>query len=209
MKVLLINGSPKPKGCTFTALSIIAKELSEQGIESEIFNIGTTPIIGCIACKQCHKNNLGKCIFDNDVTNKCIELAEQADGIIVGSPVYFAGPNSALCAMLDRMFFSANAKFNFKPAAAIASARRAGTTATIDRINKYFSFANMPIVSSMYWNEIHGNTPEEAMQDEEGVQIMRTLGRNMAWMLKNIEAGKEKGIEQPTPEARTMTNFIR
>ncbi len=209
MKVLFINGSPRPKGCTYTAMTIIAKELEAHSIEVEFFNIGNKPVRGCIACKQCHAKNLGKCIFDDDIANKCLEKMSEADGIIIGSPVYFAGANGSLTSVLDRVFYAASNKFNFKPAAAIASARRAGTTATLDRLNKYFLFANMPIVSSMYWNEIHGNTPEETLSDEEGVQIMRVLGKNMAWLLKSIEAGKNNGINPPEIETRIMTNFIK
>ncbi len=209
MKVLLINGSPKKNGCTFKALSIIAQELNEEGVETQIFDIGSKPIRGCIACKHCHKTASNKCVFNDDPTNECIELMSKADGVVIGSPVFFAGANGALTAMLDRVFYAANSLMSFKPGASIASARRAGTTATLDRLNKYFLFANMPIVSSMYWNEIHGNTPEETIKDEEGVQIMRILGRNMAWLLKSIEAGKTNGIPEPKTEQRIMTNFIR
>lgn len=203
MNVLLVNGSPHKNGCTYTALSEVARALEEDGVSTEIFHIGTKPVHGCIACGGCAKT--GRCVFTDDPANEMIERAQAADGIVVGSPVYYAGPNGALCALLDRMFY-AGSGFEFKPAAAVVSARRSGTTATFDRLNKYFTINRMPVVSSQYWNAVHGNTPDEVRQDEEGLQIMRTLGHNMAWMLKSIEAG-----DQPLPAAEPFkqTNFIR
>lgn len=206
MKVLLINGSPNKNGCTYTALAEIEKELNKENIETEIFHIGTNPIRGCIGCGKCNNN---RCIFNDDIVNEALEKCENIDGFIVGSPVYYASANGALISLLDRMFYAGGRLLKYKPAAAIASARRAGTTATIDQLNKYFTISNMPIVSSQYWNMVHGNTPDEVKQDLEGLQIMRVLGSNMAWLLKCIEAGKEKGINIPNQEPRVRTNFIR
>lgn len=206
MNVVLINGSPHKNGCTYTALMEVAGELNQQGIETKFFHIGAKPISGCIACGMCKKS--GYCVLKGDSVNECIDLVKQADGIIVGSPVYFAAPNGALCAFLDRLFFLKNAPYADKPAAAIVSCRRGGASATFDRLNKYFTISNMPIVSSQYWNSVHGNTPEEVKQDVEGLQIMRTLGKNMAWLLKCIEAA-EGSVPRPEREAWTPTNFIR
>jgi multimeric flavodoxin WrbA len=204
MKVLLINGSPHKEGCVFTALSEVAGELNKDGIDTEIFHIGTEPVRGCIACRQCMK--LGKCVFD-DVANEIGELMLAADGVIIGSPVYYAGANGALCALLDRAFFSA-AKGGFagKPAAAVVSCRRGGAGSAFDRLNKYFTINGMPVVSSQYWNAVHGSNPEQVRQDLEGLQIMRTLGRNMAWLLRSIEAG---ALPLPEREPQLFTNFIR
>ena len=203
MKVLLVNGSSHKNGCTYTALSVVAKALEQDGIETEIFHIGTKPVRGCIACGSCRK--LGHCVFTDDPANELSEKMQTADGIVIGSPVYYAGPNGALCALLDRAFYSGS-DFAFKPAAAVVSARRSGTTATFDRLNKYFTINQMPVVSSQYWNCVHGHCPEDVMQDLEGLQTMRALGHNMAWMLKNIAAG---GQAHPEPEDRVATNFIR
>lgn len=203
MKVLLINGSPHANGCTYTALSEVAKTLDAEGIETQIFQIGKGPVRGCIACGGCAK--LGKCVFDDDPANEMMGLMKEADGIVVGSPVYYAGPNGALCALLDRAFY-ASGGFALKPAAAIASARRSGTTATFDRLNKYFTMNRMPIVSSQYWNGVHGFTPDDVRKDEEGLQTMRTLGYNMAWLLKSIAAGNQP---MPTIEPWQPTHFIR
>lgn len=202
MKVLLINGSPHANGCTFTALSEVAKTLEAEGIETQIFHIGKTPVRGCIACGACAK--LGKCAFDDDPANEILRHMREADGIVVGSPVYYAGPNGALCALLDRAFYAGDG-FAFKPAAAVVSARRSGTTATFDRLNKYFTMNRMPIVSSQYWNGVHGFTPDDVRKDEEGLQTMRTLGYNMAWMLKSIAEGKQPS---PTIEPWRPTHFI-
>lgn len=206
MKVLLLNGSPHPKGCTYTALSEVAAELEKESIETEIFQLGTKPIRGCIGCGKCSGN---RCIFDDDVVNRFLERAESADGFIFGSPVYYASANGAVIALLDRAFYAGGKLFAYRPGAAVASARRAGTTATLDEMNKYFTICNMPVISSQYWNMVHGNTPDEVRQDIEGLQIMRTLGKNMAWILKCIDAGKSAGIDRPIPEPKTPTNFIR
>lgn len=206
MKVLLINGSPNAKGCIYTALSEAAKTLEECGIETEIAQIGSKAIRGCIGCGGCREKK--RCVFQDDVTNEMIEKMEKADGLIIGSPVYFASPNGNLISMLDR-FFYAGGCFAHKPAAAVASARRAGTTVTLDDLNKYFSIRQMPVVSSTYWNMVHGSCPEDVRKDEEGLQTMRNLGRNMAWMLKCIESGKENGILPPAAESGYRTNFIK
>lgn len=211
MKVLLINGSPHQKGCTYTALSEVASALNEEGIETTVYWIGNKPIGGCIGCFQCAKKQ--KCVFDDRI-NEFTALAADYDGFIFGSPVYYSGMNGSLMSFMDRVFFSASAQnphpFRFKPAAAVVSARRAGTTSALDQVNKYFFHQQMPIATSRYWNMVHGNTPEEVMQDEEGLQIMRYLGRNMAWLLKLKEAGDNNGVALPKQEeTRLATNFIR
>lgn len=208
MKVLLINGSPKEKGCTYTALSVVANEIEKEGIETEIFYLGKQPIRGCIDCGYCTKNKQGKCAFNNDSVNTVIEMSKNVDGFVFGSPVHYSAPSGGITSFLDR-FFYAGKGFEFKPGAAIVSCRRGGATAAFEQLNKYFTISNMPIVSSQYWNMVHGNTPEEVMQDEEGLQIMRTLGKNMAWLLKCIDAGKKSGINFPEKEKRKYTNFIR
>lgn len=208
MKVLLINGSPKAKGCTYTALCEVAKELVNENIETEIFHIGNNPIRGCMACGGCSKINSGKCVFDDDTVNIGLEKAKEADAFVFGSPVHYAGASGLITSFLDRFFYAGEC-FEYKPGAAIVSCRRGGATAAFDQLNKYFTIANMPIVSSQYWNMVHGNTPEEVKQDLEGMQIMRTLGKNMAWLLKSIQAGKEAGITLPEKEPRAVTNFIR
>jgi len=206
MKVLLINGSPNKEGCTFTALSEVAKALNEEGIETEIIQIGNQMVRGCMACGQCKKS--GSCVYD-DIVNEVIEKAKTADGFIFGSPVYYSGINGTMKSFLDRLFYSGSKYLAYKPGAGVVSARRAGTTAALHQINHYFTINNMPLVSSQYWNMVHGNTPDEVRQDKEGMQIMRTLGRNMAWMLKSIKAGEQNGIEKPEPEPKERTNFIR
>ena len=206
MKVLLINGSPHRTGCTYTALREAADELEKAGVETEFFHIGVRPVHGCIACHQCQGK--GRCIFDDDPANECIARIRQADGIIVGSPVYYAAPNGALCALLDRVFFAASDDFAFKPAAAVVSCRRGGAASAFDRLNKYFTISGMPVVSSQYWNAVHGNTPDEVRQDAEGLQIMRTLGKNMAWLLQSLRAAKST-VPLPAGEPRVATNFIR
>ena len=205
MKVLLVNGSPHEKGCTYTALTEVCKTLNEEGIDTEIFWIGIKPISGCIACKKCAE--LGKCVF-NDTVNEFVEKAKNCDGFVFGTPVYYAHPSGRILSFLDRAFYSGKAAFQFKPACAIVSARRAGTTASFDILNKYFTISNMPVVSANYWNNIHGFVAEDAMQDLEGLQVMRTLGRNMAWLLKCIELGKENGIDRPEWEEKILTSFI-
>ena len=209
MKVLLINGSPHEFGCTYTALKEIEKTLNKELIDTEILWIGNKPIAGCIACMTCKR--IHKCIFNEDKVNKVIEDLPNIDGIVVGSPVYYAGPSGQLCAFLDRLFYAGSAAFAFKPAAAVVSARRAGTTASLDAIIKHFTINQMPVISSNYWCMTHGaqNSPEQAKQDLEGMQIMRVLGQNMAWILKCIDAGKKAGISHPQTEDKIMTNFIR
>lgn len=204
MKVLLINGSPNKEGNTFIALSEVAKTLESNGIETEIISIGKKAIQGCIACNRCSEH--GRCIFNDDLYNKIQSKLEETDGLIIGSPVYYAGPNGSLCALLDRLFYSAGQLLAYKPAASVAVCRRGGASATFDRLNKYFTINNMPVVSSQYWNSVHGMTPGEASQDIEGLQTMRTLGNNMAWILKNLRQGKK---DVPEREPWTPTNFIR
>lgn len=206
-KVLLINGSGNAHGCTYTALSEVAGALEKEGITTEIIQLGKDPIRDCIGCGACGK--LGRCVFDDDLVNQVHEKAEEADGFVFGTPVYYAHPSGRILSFLDRLFYSGGGAFAFKPGAAVASARRAGTTASLDVLNKYFTIARMPVVSSNYWNMVHGNTPEEVKQDLEGLQIMRGVGQNMAWMIKCIEAGKAAGIPYPQTENKVKTNFIR
>lgn len=205
MKVLLINGSPNEYGCTYTALSEVSKALVKNGIDTEIFHIGRQSD-GCIGCRAC-AGGTHRCVLGGAV-NEALDRMEQADGLVIGSPVYFASPNGTLLSFLDRMFYAGNC-MAYKPAAAVVSARRGGTTASVDVLNKYFAIRNMPVVSSQYWNMVHGNTPEEVVQDLEGMQIMRTLGNNMAWLLKSIEAGRQAGITLPEKEEPARTSFIR
>ena len=207
MKVLLINGSPHARGCTYTALSEVASELINQGISTQIFHIGTDPIADCIACGACRKKG-GRC-FRNDVVNEVMSLAAQSDGIVLGSPVYYASISGQLSSFLDRLFFAGSALMANKPGAAVVSCRRGGASAAFDALNKYFTINNMPVVSSNYWNQVHGSNPAEVKQDEEGMQTMRQLGRNMAWLLKCIEAGKKAEVPMPETEERIWTNFIR
>ena len=207
MKVLLVNGGPHKEGCTYTALSVVAKASEEEGIETEIFWLGNQAISGCIACLKCRE--LHRCVID-DVVNRFAEKAREADGFIFGSPVHYASSTGAITSFMDRLFYSASSQgiFRMKPAAAIVSARRAGTTSTFDQLNKYFTISEMPIISSRYWNMVHGATPDDVLKDEEGIQIMRILGKNMAYYLKCMEAGGEKGISIPEKEKVTFTNFI-
>lgn len=205
--VLLLNGSCNEQGCTFTALREVAAALEKEGIETEIFQLGKAAIRDCIGCGACGR--LGCCAFDDDRLNEFVAKAKAADGFVFGTPVYYAHPSGRVLSFLDRAFYSGKPAFAYKPAAAVASARRAGTTASLDVMNKYFTFSNMPVVSSGYWNMVHGNKPEEVMQDLEGLQIMRGIGQNMAWLLKCMEAGKNAGIETPVPEQKVKTNFIR
>lgn len=207
MKVLLINGSPHVAGCTFTALSEVATQLGKHGIETRLVHIGNRPIQDCTACGACAKT--GQCVFKDDAVNECIDLLKASDGLVVGSPVYFAGPVGQITSFLDRMFFMKSGAYAHKPAAAVVSCRRGGASASFDRLNKYFTIARMPVVSSQYWNSVHGNTPDEVRKDLEGMQTMRTLGENMAWMLATIAAGKAAGVPLPASEQRVQTNFIR
>lgn len=204
MKVLLINGSSHENGCTYTALREVADVLGKNEISTQIYHIGKKAVHGCIACGVCQTK--GRCAFDDDPANEMLELMQKADGIVIGSPVYYAGPNGALCALLDRVFYTDDGSLAFKPSAAVVSARRGGTTAAFERLNKYFTMNRMPIVSSQYWNSVHGFTPADVMQDKEGLQTMRTLGYNMAWMLKSISNGAQSW---PEVEPWLPTHFIR
>jgi multimeric flavodoxin WrbA len=210
MKAILVNGSPNAEGCTYTALLEIQKTLADEGVESEIFQLGKKPLAGCIDCGVC--SEAGRCVFDDKV-NDFLVLAENADGFVFGSPVHYAAATGALTSFLDRVFRADSSggrnAFHLKPGAAILSARRAGTVSALDQLNKYFLISQMPIVSSRYWNMVHGNTPDEVLQDLEGLQIMRVLARNMAWFLKCKAAGEAAGVEMPETEARQRTNFIR
>ena len=205
MHVLLINGSPHEKGCTYTALSEVAAQLEKRGVSTEIFWIGNQPIRGCIDCKSCWGK--GACVFNDDSVNQCIQKIIAADGVVVGSPVYFGGIAGSLKCLLDRVFYDAKRLFFYKPAAAVVTCRRGGAASTFDAINKYFMISSMPVVSSQYWNSVHGNTPEEVRQDKEGLQTMRTLGRNMAFLIKSIRLGKE-AFGLPEKEKHLWTNFI-
>ena len=204
----MVNGSSKPNGCTATALQEIAKVLREEGIDSEIVCLGGGPLRDCIGCLGCMKLD-GQCAFNDDCINEILEKEKTCDGFIFGTPVYYAHPSGRVLSALDRMFYAGKKYFMHKPGAAIASARRAGTTASIDAMNKYFTIAEMPVVSSSYWNMVHGNKPEEVLQDAEGLQVMRNLGRNMAWLLKCLEAGRNTGVAVPVNEYDNKTNFIR
>ncbi|WP_312100370.1 flavodoxin family protein [Lachnoclostridium sp.] len=211
MKVILVNGSPHEKGCTYTALTEVSKTLIEEGIDTEIFWLGTKPIAGCIACQSCAKT--GDCVF-HDKVNEFLDLAEGADGFIFGSPVHYAAASGAITSFMDRVFYcdslgKGNTTFYMKPAAAVISARRAGTTATFDQLIKYFTIKEMPVVSSRYWNMVHGAKPEDVLKDEEGLYTMRVLARNMAYLLKCKEAGRKAGVELPIREKAVFTNFIR
>lgn len=211
MKVLMLNGSPHTNGCTYTALTEIGETLLKHGIDYEIFQIGTKPVRDCIACGKCNEQG---CIFNDDGVNEFIQKAIESDGFVFGTPVYYAHPSGSVQSFLDRAFFASSRinngreVFKFKPAAAVASARRAGTTASLDVLNKYFTISNMPVVSSSYWNMVHGFTPDDVRKDKEGLQTMRNIGHNMAWMLECIELGKKNGIE-PKIESGEITNFIR
>lgn len=207
MKVLLVNGSPRAKGCTYTALTEVAKALEADGIDTEIFQVGAKPVRDCIACMKCRE--LKRCVFDDDVANALIEKAKSADGFVFGSPVYYAHPSGSLLSVLDRAFYAGGYAFAGKPGASVVSARRGGTAASFDVVNKYFGICQMPVVSSSYWNMVYGKTPDEVRQDEEGMQTMRNLARNMAYMLKCIAAGREKGILPPENNVSVRTNFIR
>lgn len=205
MKVLLINGSPHANGSTYTALHEMEKIFAENGIETEMIQVGNKDIRGCIACRSCYET--GKCVF-KDVVNETAEKFEECDGMVVGSPVYYASANATLIAFLDRLFYSTRFDKTMKVGASVVSARRGGLSATFDELNKYFTISGMPVASGQYWNSIHGNNAEEAVQDGEGLQTMRTLARNMSFLMKSIELGKEKyGL--PEKEARIGTNFIR
>jgi multimeric flavodoxin WrbA len=205
MKVLLLNGSSRNNGCTFTALNEVSRALNDENIETEIIFIGNQPLSDCIACGKCKE--IGKCVI-NDIVNDVAEKAKNCDGFVFGSPVYFSHPSARLLAVMDRLFSSAGRYFSFKPAAAVLSARRAGTTASFDVINKYFSITAMPIVSATYWNHVYGREAEDVKQDIEGLMTMYNIGKNMAWLMKCIKNGKEHDIPTPKNE-KVLTNFIR
>lgn len=192
MKVILFNGSRRADGCTYTALNLVAQTLNDNGIETYLFHVGARALTGEI----------------DALVAEATELIKEASGIVLGSPVYYASASGEITAFLDRLYWQAEKYLRFKPAAAVVSARRAGTTAALDVLNKYITYAQQPVITSRYWNMVHGFTPEDVMKDEEGVQTMRTLGRNMAWILKSIEAGKAAGITQPESEKKVFTNFI-
>ena len=202
MKILLINGSPHAKGCTYTALMECGKGIEAEGGEFEIVNIGTGAVHGCSGCGGCRET--AKCVFDDDVCNGIIDKLKNADGLIVGTPVYYAGANGALTAVLDRVFFAAGRYLVHKPAAGVVSCRRGGASAAFDRLNKYFTINQMPIVSSTYWNSVHGSCPEDVLKDKEGLQVMRTLGRSMVHMIKSLDAAQ---IPYPAPERKEITSF--
>lgn len=210
MKVLLINGSPHENGCTFTALCEVEKALHEEGIETELFQLGSEAVRGCTGCGACFKLKKNRCVHDDDAVNRCLEKCETADGFVFGSPVHYASAGGNITSLMDRMFYSGSRLMRGKPACAVVSARRAGTTAALDQLQKYFIISGMPIAASQYWPMVHGNTPEEVKQDEEGLQVMRHLGRNLAWMVKSFALAKEHGILPPALEKeKKRTNFIR
>ncbi|HJD23249.1 MAG TPA: flavodoxin family protein [Firmicutes bacterium] len=206
MKVICINGSPNEHGCTDAALKEVEGALRRRGIQTERVYLGKRPVPGCIGCRECQQT--GRCI-QNDGVNDLLEKLDEIDALVVGSPVYYAGPSGQVTAFLDRLFYAAGGRMAGKLGAAVVSCRRGGASAAFDRLNKYFTISNMPVVSSQYWNQVHGNTPEEVAQDAEGLQTMRTLGENMAWLLQSIEAGRKAGVPAPSYEATTYTNFIR
>lgn len=207
MKVLLLNGSTRKNGCTCLALAEVAKVLNAEGIETELLQMGGGPVRDCIGCNGCAGK--GRCVFGDDMGNEIIAKAEKADGFVFGSPVYYAHPSGQLLSLLNRVFYAGGGAFAHKPGAAVVTARRGGTTASLDVLNKYLLDAQMPVVSSTYWNMVFGPVPELVERDEEGLQTMRNLGRNMAWILKCIEAGKEKGVDPPQNEYSQRTNFNR
>lgn len=205
MKVLLINGSPHANGCTFTALNEVARTLGENGIDTNIVHIGHKDIRGCTGCHTCGER--GKCVFD-DLVNELAPVFAECNGLVIGSPVYYSSPNGSLLAFLDRLFYSSPFDKTMKVGAAVVSARRTGCSSTFDVLNKYFTISGMPVVPSQYWNEVHGSKAEDVLKDEEGMQTMRVLGRNMAFLIKSIELGKERyGL--PEKENKIYTNFIR
>lgn len=205
MKVLMLNGSCNQHGCTYIALNEVGKILQENSIDYEIFQIGTKPIRDCIGCNQCRSYG---CIFTDDNVNDFIAKAKQADAFIFGTPVYFSHPSGRILSFLDRVFYAGGEAFAYKPVSAVVSARRAGTSASLDVMNKYFQPYRMVTVGSTYWNEVHGFTPQDVYKDKEGMQTMRNLARNMVWILNCIEAGKHAGFSAPVMERGSHTNFI-
>ena len=208
MKVLMLNGSPNEQGCTHAALTEVGRGLKEQGVDYEILHVHGA-IRGCTACRSCSKTGSNRCVFTDDAVNLAIERMGECDGLVVGSPVHYASPAGTLLTFLDRMFFAGGETFAHKPAAAVVSARRAGTTASLDVLNKYFTISEMPVVPSCYWNMVHGSAAADVARDAEGLQTMRQLGRNMGWMIKCFALAREQGIEPPAREKRVRTNFIR
>lgn len=206
MKVLMLNGSSHINGTTMAALTEVGKAIEEDGIEYEIFQIGGGPVADCLGCGQCTENG---CIFSDDAVNAFVAKAKEADGYIFGTPVYYAHPSGRIQSFLDRVFYSSGKHFAHKPGASVAVARRGGTATTFDVLNKYFGITQMITVGSTYWNQVHGRNAEDAAKDLEGMQTMRNLGHNMAWVLKCLEAGKEKGLVPPTADRSNQTNFIR
>jgi multimeric flavodoxin WrbA len=208
MKVMLVNGSPHEKGCTYTALNEISKTLKDEGIESTIFWIGNKPVSGCIACGSCRET--GRCaIKTDDCVNSFLDAADEYDGFVFGTPVHYASASGNMVSFMDRIFFSGGRKLYLKPAASVESARRGGTTATFDMMNKYYFLAQMPVIPGGYWNMVHGNTPDEVMQDKEGLVNMRVIARNMAWFLRIKDAADKAGVPLPKAEKHEQTNFIR
>lgn len=206
MKVMLINGSPHEKGCTYTALSAVAAQLEANGIQADIRWIGTQPIGGCIGCGACREKKA--CVFE-DMVNELAAAAKDYDGFVFGSPVHYAAISGNMTSLMDRLFYSGSKHFRYKPAAVVVSARRAGTTAALEQISKYMALNHMPMVYGSYWPMVHGSNAEQVLQDAEGMEVMAQMGRNMAWLLKCIQAGKDAGIERPKNLPRPMTNFIR
>ena len=207
MKVLLINGSPRREGNTFLALSEAAATLGQLGIETEIVQIGVKPVRGCIACSQCKTRQLGRCVFDDDICNRIAERLDGVDGLIIGSPVYYGQPNGALLSLVQRLFYSAGERLQNKPAAAVCVCRRGGATAAFQTLNMPFQMMNMPVVTSQYWNIVYGLQEGQAALDAEGMQTIRTMARNMAWLLKKIHAAGRP--DYPEPEPWQGTHFIR
>ena len=205
-KVLVLNGSPRVNGCTARALEELIRTLNEEGVETELMQVGKENVRGCIACGYCNTHE--GCVF-HDKVDEAAKLFEEADGLVIGSPVYYGSPNGTLLSFLDRVFFSSSEIFAHKPGAAVAIARRGGTTASFDVMNKYFGISQMPVAGSTYWNIGHGRAPGEIAQDAEGLRTMRNLARSLAWMLKCFEAGKAAGVALPDTEHGEMTNFIR
>ena len=210
MKILLINGSAHERGCTYRALSEMEAVLREEGLETEIVQLGAAPIRGCTGCGACFKMKMNRCAYDDDMVNRVLEKCEEADGFVFGSPVHYASASGAITCLMDRMSYAGSRLMRTKPACAIVSARRAGTTAALDQLSKYFIISGMPVAASQYWPMVHGNTPEEVEQDEEGLQIMRHLARNLAWMVKSFAIAREHGVNPPALEKeKKRTNFIR
>lgn len=210
MKVLLLNGSPNQHGCTYTALCEVARAIEESGIETEILWIGNQAVRGCIGCGGCARSGKHRCVFGDDLVNTALDKMRSCDGLVVGSPVHYAAAGGSITSFLDRMFYAGGSQMRAKVGAAVCSARRAGTTATLDQLSKYFTICGMPIAPSQYWPMVHGSTPEDVRQDEEGMQIMRMLGRNMSYMIRAFALARENGLLPPDMENPKMrTNFIR